>query len=53
MGMKESTPVKGETTKAFENTAYYCPKHKSWTLHKPSECRLGESFNNTFWETPL
>ena len=45
---KKVPPANGETTKDFESKTYYfCPKHKAWTLHKPSECRLGEITRNT------
>ena len=44
---KKVPPANGETTKTVENKKYYwCPKHKAWTLHKPSECRLGENSND-------
>ena len=44
---KRDPPANGETTKTVENKTYYwCPKHKAWTLYKPSECRLGENSND-------
>ena len=49
---KKAPPANGESTKTFEGKTYYwCPKHKAWTLHKPSECRLGEHSNNNNSET--
>ena len=45
-------PVNGETTKVFEGKTYYfCPKHKAWTLHKPSECRLGDNKDSSDKDT--
>ena len=39
---KKVPPSEGETSKNFEGKTYfYCPKHKAWCLHKPSECRKG------------
>ena len=44
--MKKVPPVNGETTKVFEGkTHYFCPQHKAWTLHKASECRLGDNMD--------
>ena len=44
---KKVPPINGETTKTFEDKTYHwCPKHKAWTLHKPSECRLKDPSDN-------
>ena len=44
---KKVPPVNGETVKNVDNKTYYfCPHHKAWTLHKPSDCRLNPSNSN-------
>ena len=39
-----------QTKEVSNKTYHWCPHHKLWSLHKPSECRLAES--NTAGDTP-
>jgi hypothetical protein len=37
-------PTGSPHTKTAEKKTYnWCPKHKTWTLHQPSDCRLGKA----------
>jgi hypothetical protein len=37
-------PTGSPHTKTVEIKSYnWCPKNKAWTLHQPSDCRLGEA----------
>jgi hypothetical protein len=45
---KKVAPKANEaTTKSVNNkTFHWCPKHKMWTVHKPTECTLQDEVEN-------